>query len=91
VELAVLRIRRRLAFLTPARFNLAATARTNSGSVVTSQNDPTCRDTFRIKVGNFSRVDGAIQREILDGYLDRLFNFGSYQSYVRAGIRGFRR
>lgn len=37
-----------------------------------SKNDPNYRDTFRIKLGNFSRVDSAIQRDILDRYLDRL-------------------
>lgn len=37
-----------------------------------SKNDPNYRDTFRIKLGNFSRVDSVIQRKILDRYLERL-------------------
>jgi DNA-binding PadR family transcriptional regulator len=37
-----------------------------------SKNDPNYRDTFRIKLGNFSRVDSAMQRKILDRYLERL-------------------
>lgn len=36
------------------------------------RNDPNYRDTFRIKLGNFSRVDIEIQRQILHRYLDRL-------------------
>ena len=37
-----------------------------------ARNDPNYRDTFRIKLGNFSRVDIETQREIVDRYLDRL-------------------
>ena len=37
-----------------------------------SKNDPNYRETFRIKLGNFSRVDIETQRGILDRYLDRL-------------------
>jgi DNA-binding PadR family transcriptional regulator len=36
------------------------------------KNDPDYRETFRIKLGNFSRVDIETQRGILDRYLDRL-------------------
>lgn len=36
------------------------------------RNDPDYRETFRIKLGNFSRVDVETQRGILDRYLDRL-------------------
>lgn len=36
------------------------------------RNDANYRDTFRIKLGNFSRVDNQTRREILDRYLDRL-------------------
>jgi len=35
-------------------------------------NDANYRDTFRIKLGNFSRVDVETRRGILDRYLDRL-------------------
>lgn len=36
------------------------------------KNDANYRDTFRIKLGNFSRIDIKTQREILDRHLDRL-------------------
>lgn len=36
------------------------------------RNDSNYRDTFRIKLGNFSRVDTETQRQILDRYLERL-------------------
>ncbi|HKR26611.1 MAG TPA: PadR family transcriptional regulator [Terriglobales bacterium] len=37
-----------------------------------SRNDPNYRETFRIKLGNFSRVDIETQRGIINRYLDRL-------------------
>jgi DNA-binding PadR family transcriptional regulator len=37
-----------------------------------SRNDPDYRETFRIKLGNFSRVDIETQRGIMAHYLDRL-------------------
>jgi hypothetical protein len=43
-----------------------------------SQNDPNYRDTFRIKLGNFSRVESTIQREILDRYLERLSSISAH-------------
>lgn len=43
-----------------------------------SKNDPSYRDTFRIKLGNFSRVDSRIQRDILDRYLDRLSSISAH-------------
>lgn len=43
-----------------------------------SKNDPNYRDTFRIKLGNFSRVDSAVQRTILDHYLDRLSSISAH-------------
>lgn len=36
------------------------------------RNDSNYRDTFRIKLGNFSRVDAETRRQILDRYLERL-------------------
>jgi len=41
-------------------------------------NDPNYRETFRIKLGNFSRVDAAIRRGILDRYLERLSSISTH-------------
>jgi DNA-binding PadR family transcriptional regulator len=35
-------------------------------------NDANYRDTFRVMMGNFSRVDAATRRSLIDGYLQRL-------------------
>ena len=43
-----------------------------------SKNDPNYRETFRIKLGNFSRVNIEIQRGIVDRYLDRLSSISSH-------------
>lgn len=43
-----------------------------------SRNDPNYRETFRIKLGNFSRVDAATQRGVLDRYLDRLTSISAH-------------
>ena len=43
-----------------------------------SRNDPNYRETFRIKLGNFSRVDIETQRGIIDRYLDRLSSIASH-------------
>ena len=43
-----------------------------------SRNNPNYRETFRIKLGNFSRVDIATRREIVDRYLDRLSSISSH-------------
>lgn len=43
-----------------------------------SKNDPNYRETFRIKLGNFSRVDAAIQRGIVKRYLDRLTSISAH-------------
>jgi DNA-binding PadR family transcriptional regulator len=43
-----------------------------------SKNDPNYRETFRIKLGNFSRVDIETQRGIIDRYLDRLSSISSH-------------
>ncbi len=43
-----------------------------------SRNDPNYRETFRIKLGNFSRVDIDTQRGIIDRYLDRLSSIASH-------------
>lgn len=43
-----------------------------------SRNNPNYRETFRIKLGNFSRVDIATRREIVDRYLDRLTSISSH-------------
>jgi len=43
-----------------------------------SKNDPNYRDTFRIKLGNFSRVDSAIQCDILNRYLERLSSIAAH-------------
>ncbi|HEV2133374.1 MAG TPA: PadR family transcriptional regulator [Terracidiphilus sp.] len=43
-----------------------------------SRNDPNYRETFRIKLGNFCRVDIETQRGIVDRYLDRLSSISSH-------------
>ena len=43
-----------------------------------SRNDPNYRETFRIKLGNFTRVDIETQRGIVDRYLDRLSSISSH-------------
>ncbi|HKF46845.1 MAG TPA: PadR family transcriptional regulator [Terracidiphilus sp.] len=43
-----------------------------------SKNDPNYRETFRIKLGNFSRVDAAVQRGIVDRYLARLNSISAH-------------
>lgn len=43
-----------------------------------SANDPNYRETFRIKLGNFSRVDAETQRGVLDHYLDRLSSISGH-------------
>ena len=43
-----------------------------------SKNDPNYRETFRIKLGNFSRVDIPTRRGILDRYLDRLTSVAAH-------------
>jgi len=43
-----------------------------------SRNDPNYRDTFRIKLGNFSRVDVETQRRILEHYLERLSSISAH-------------
>src|SRR6185437_6723565 len=43
-----------------------------------SRNDPNYRETFRIKLGNFSRVDIETQRGIVDRYLDRLSSISAH-------------
>lgn len=42
------------------------------------RNDSNYRDTFRIKLGNFSRVDIATQHQILDRYLERLSSISAH-------------
>ncbi|HYK34493.1 PadR family transcriptional regulator [Alloacidobacterium sp.] len=42
------------------------------------RNDPNYRETFRIKLGNFSRVDIETQRGIIDRYLNRLSSISSH-------------
>lgn len=43
-----------------------------------TKNDANYRDTFRIKLGNFSRVDIEIQRQVLDKYLERLSSISAH-------------
>lgn len=42
------------------------------------RNDSNYRDTFRIKLGNFSRVDTETQRQILDRYVERLSSISTH-------------
>jgi len=42
------------------------------------KNDPDYRETFRIKLGNFSRVDIETQRGILNRYLERLSSISAH-------------
>lgn len=43
-----------------------------------SKNDPNYRETFRIKLGNFSRVDIETQRGIIGRYLERLSSISGH-------------
>lgn len=43
-----------------------------------AKNDPNYRETFRIKLGNFSRIDAATRRGILDRYLERLSSISDH-------------
>ncbi len=43
-----------------------------------SRNDPNYRETFRIKLGNFSRIDIETQRGIIERYLDRLSSISGH-------------
>ena len=43
-----------------------------------SRNDPNYRETFRIKLGNFSRVDIETQRGIVDRYLGRVSSISAH-------------
>jgi DNA-binding PadR family transcriptional regulator len=43
-----------------------------------ARNDANYRETFRIKLGNFSRVDAETRRGILDRYLERLSSISAH-------------
>jgi DNA-binding PadR family transcriptional regulator len=52
-----------------------------------SLNDANYRDTFRVMLGNFSRVDSATRRTIVKGYLERLAAVIAHAERMAARVR----
>jgi len=52
-----------------------------------SLNDANYRDTFRVMLGNFSRVDSASRHSIVSGYLERLAAVIAHAERMAARVR----